>query len=327
MYPLLVVCWKFYRGGPRYVRHLLTAPSPVLTVMTSRSSSTAVADSSITAVNPPAREALLLAVNMLPASPQILSRLDPLLVDMQTSLDDITGLLRRDAALTARIIRIANSVAYNRGEPLSSIEEALMRVGFAEVYRVTGFAVMAQVSNQQIPLYDINGVQFRENSLLTALIMESLAHAVGLDTRAAYTSGLLRSTGKIALDRAMRANSRYQEIEPYSRGPLIEWETATFGCSNCEAATLVLEAWRFPATMIEAVRDHYVCAEGASPMACLLNLAASAAERCGHGLPGEYPYWEVTPEKLGTVGLDAESVDEATRTALEAFGPVRSAVA
>lgn len=274
----------------------------------------------------PTRESLLLAVNMLPASPQILARLDPMLVKMDSDIEDIAELLRCDAALTARIIRIANSVAYAGLEPLSSIEEALMRVGLTEVYRVTGFAVLAQVSNQHIPLYDISGAQFRENSLLTALIMEELAKAAGADARAAYTAGLLRSTGKIALDRAIRSTSRYRDLEPYSRGALMEWESATFGCTNAEAAGIVLEAWRFPASMLAAVRDHYGWAEADSQLTPLLNLAAGAAERCGHGLPGEYPYWELTPDKLAAAGVDDVALDEATRNALEAFGPVRAAV-
>jgi HD-like signal output (HDOD) protein len=282
-------------------------------------------DPSAIATIPPPREALLLAVNMLPASPHILARLDPMLVSMDSDVEDITELLRRDAALTARIIRIANSVAYNRGEPLSSIEEALMRIGLAEVYRVTGFAVLAQVSNQQIPSYDITGVQFRENSLLTALIAESLARELGADARAAYTAGLLRSTGKIALDRSVRAMGR-PEVEPYARGPLVEWETATFGCSNGEAAALVLEAWRFPIAMMEAVRDHYACPENGNDLARLLNLAAGAAERCGHGLQGEYPYWDQVAEKCAACGIEEELLDNATRRALETFGPVRAAV-
>lgn len=276
---------------------------------------------------PPPRESLLLGVNLLPASPQILSKLDPLLANVESSLEDITDLLRRDAALTARIIRIANSVMYNRGEPLGSIEEALMRVGFAEVYRVTGFAIMAQVANQQIPLYDINGAQFRENSLLTALIMEHLARRAGVDARAAYTAGLLRSTGKIALDRAMRASGRYDEIESYSRGPLNEWEMATFACTNGAAAAVVLEAWRFPATLIEAVRDHYLTAEEPTRLTYLLSLAAGAAERCGHGLPGEYMYWNLTDDTCDAAGIAPDSLEEAMREALEAFGPIRAAVA
>jgi len=276
---------------------------------------------------PPPRESLLLGVNLLPASPQILAQIDPLLASVESSVHDITELLRRDAALTARIIRIANSVMYNRGDPLASIEEALMRVGFSEVYRVTGFAVMAQVANQHIPLYDITGAQFRENSLLSALIMETLARRAGIDTRSAYTAGLLRSTGKIALDRAMRSSARYNEIDPYSRGALNEWELATFACTNGEAADTVLKAWRFPEQLVDAVRDHYNPGEEAGILTRLLNLAAGAAERSGHGLSGEYMYWDMTPEQCAAAGLDESSVEEAMREALEAFGPVRAAVA
>lgn len=278
-------------------------------------------------VVPPSRENLLQAVNLLPASPQILARLDPMLVTMDANIDEVTDLLKFDAALTARIIRIANSVAYSPEEPLVSIDEAVMRIGLAEVYRVTGFAVLAQVSNQHIPLYDITGAQFRENSLLTALIMERLARVAGADTRAAYTAGLLRSTGKIALDRAAKSGTARDEIEPYAHGPLAEWETRTFRCTNNAAAALVLEAWRFPATMIEAVRDHYLPPDGCGILTRLLNLASGAAERCGHGLPGEYPYWELTPEKLSSAGLDEATLDETMRDALEAFGPVRAALA
>ena len=292
----------------------------------SSSDSATASESTTSVVTPPARESLLLGVNMLPASPQILARLDPLLANVESSVDDITGLLRRDAALTARIIRIANSVMYNRGEPLASLEDALVRIGFSEVYRVTGFAVMAQVSNQHIPLYDITGTQFRENSLLTALIMEMLAVRVGIEAKPAYTAGLLRSTGKIALDRATRGTPHYNDIEPYARGPLTEWELSTFGCSNGEAAALVLAAWRFPEPMVEAVRDHYTCGDSASTLTRLLHLAAGAAERCGHGLPGEYPYWEISADKCSAAGIDEALLDEVTREALQTFGPVRAAI-
>jgi hypothetical protein len=47
----------------------------------------------------------------------------------------------------------------------------------------------------------MTGVQLRENALFTALMMELTAPAAGLDEREAYTAGLLRSIGKIAIDR------------------------------------------------------------------------------------------------------------------------------
>ncbi|MEO5960007.1 MAG: HDOD domain-containing protein, partial [Opitutaceae bacterium] len=250
-----------------------------------------------------------------------------MLRDMDSAIDEITDLLKRDTALTARIIRISNSVAYNTGSLHASLEEAVARVGFAEVYRLTGFAAVAQMSERTLVLYGIKAAHLRENSLLTALLIEAIAQQAGLDPREAYTAGLLRSTGKIALDRLAREIASPGGYEGDGRGPLAEWETNLVGLSNCEAAARILQEWRFPKTTVESIRHHYAPLDDSPALATLLNLAAGAAERCGHGLPGERFYWEVTPEKLAAVGLEQGQLDDASRLALERFGPMRAALA
>lgn len=277
-------------------------------------------------VSPIPREPLLQVVKTLPAAPQILSLLGLVLLDSDSRLDDIAALLRCDTALTALVIRVANSAAYNRGAPFASLEEALAHVGLAEVYRLTGFAAVAQFADRRLAFYDISGAQLRENSLLTALVAEALAPRASLEPRAAYTAGLLRSTGKIALDRLARDRPRGTEPAAQIRGPLAQWETGRVGLDNCEAAAFILETWHFPERTVAAIRDHYAPAPESPAMAWLLNLAAGAAERCRHGLPGEQHYWTVTPEKLAAAGVEAAAVDCATREALEAFGPIRTAL-
>jgi HD-like signal output (HDOD) protein len=273
------------------------------------------------------RESLLHVVKTLPAAPQILARLGHRLLDMDSGLDDIVALLRCDTALTAHIIRIANSAAYNPGLPFGSLEDALARVGLSEVYRLTGFAAVAQLADRNLPFYGISGAQLRENSLLTALVMESLAGPAGLDPRAAYTAGLLRSIGKIALDRLTRDHAYRTDYELRGAGPLAEWETGFVGLSNCEAAAIILDTWHFPAKTITAIRDHYAPDDTADALTHLLNLAAGAAERCGHGLPGERFYWGCSSESLAAAGLEAPFVDRAMRHALQQFGPLRAALA
>ena len=48
-------------------------------------------------------------------------------------------------------------------------------MGYNEVYRLTGLAAVAQVSDRDLASYGISGPRLRENSLLTALISETLA--------------------------------------------------------------------------------------------------------------------------------------------------------
>lgn len=276
---------------------------------------------------PPLPRAKLLSVaTELPAGPRILALLGRRLLNLNTDLADIADLIRCDPALTARIVRVANSVAYGSDSPLASLEEALARVGFVEVYRLTGFVSVAQISEADLALYGITGAQFRENSLLTALMMEQLADHAQLDPREAYTAGLLRSVGKIALNRLAAKTPDHPSYDTAGRGPLTIWETEVLGLNNCEATALILEEWRFPEETIEAIREHCVPGPSATAMTQLLHLAAGAAERCGHGLPGEFSYWGLTPEKLLAMGLDEGALDEATRGALERFGPVRAAV-
>lgn len=255
----------------------------------------------------------------------ILSRLGQMVTDLETPLDDIASLLKQDAALTARIMRVANSVVYRIGEPCASLDEAVVRVGFTEIYRLAGFAAAAQIVDRRLALYGVTAAQFRENALLTALIMEQLAGQAGLDQATAYTVGLLRSIGKIALDRWVEPSALERDYDANGNGPLADWETAVVGMNNCEAADIIMKDWLFPAATVDAIRDHYQPGE-AAPMANLLNIAAGAAERCGHGWPGERYYWEPVDAQYAATGIGADDVHDATLVALEKFGPVRAAV-
>ena len=272
------------------------------------------------------RETLLHVVKTLPAAPQVLARLGRMLLDLNADLSDVTALLRCDAALTTRIIRIANSAAYNMGTPYATIEQALARVGFSEVYRITGIAAVAQIADQDLPLYGVTGVQLRENSLLTAHLMEALADPAGLEPRAAYTAGLLRSTGKIALDRLTRDPAYNGAFSPEHGLPLAKWERDFTGLNNCEAAAFILNEWRFPAATIMCIGDHYLPGASSTVLSHLLNLAAGAAERAGHGLVGESIYWELRDEKFAGAHVCPEQLESATAVALAKFERTRVAI-
>jgi len=291
------------------------------------------------------RETLLHVVRTMPAAPQILSRLGQLTLDPGVALDDVVALLRCDPALTARIIRVANSPAYSAGSEYSSIEDALARVGMSEVYRIAGFAALLQTTEQNLRLYGVTGAELRRNSLLTALIMDALARACGADAREAYSAGLLRSMGKIALEgltytagllrsRSSIAlgglpggGSRSLAYHPQSGTPLAQWESELIGLTNCEAAEFILGEWRFPGGIASAIGQHYAPLQSPAPgLPCLLSLAAGAADRLGHGLACERPYWEATPQKLRVAGVSEAQLGSACDEALRRFSNFEAVV-
>ena len=239
----------------------------------------------------PHRDALLQIANQIPGSSQVLGQLAELLTDVNSGLDDIAQLLRRDTGLAARIIRISNSVMFGAGARIATIEEAVNRVGFAEIYRLTGLATAAQLADHHLSYYGITGVQLRDNTLITSLACEALASRADADPREAYTVALLRSTGKIILDRY--AKKHMPASRPFFSSGTAEielWEQNTFGITNPEAAQTVLTAWRFPNTITEPLRHQYsttLTTAGYGKLAMLLHVARALAADQGFGLIGE----------------------------------------
>ena len=274
------------------------------------------------------RETLLHVARALPAAPQLLSKLGRLRLEPDADLEEATAILKVDAALTARILRIANSPAYTSGAPYASLEQALARVGFVDIYRIAGIATVAQLAGQGLRAYGLSAAQLRENSLLTALVMEEAATFTAIDPQEAYASGLLRSTGKVALDGLTRDSNYAGTFDPSSSGDLVEWEDARAGISNCNAGAFVLTEWRFPAAMVAAIGHHYL--PGKCPtdkeLTHLLNLAAGEADRLGHGLPGERPYLDQSEEKLHAAGIDRKQLEGASSAALARFELVRASL-
>jgi len=136
-----------------------------------------------------AREKIFLIAQNLPAAPQVLARLGELLLDVNTGLDEIAALLKRDAALVARIIRISNSAFYAGDGQIGSIEEAVNCVGFGEVYRLAGVATTGRLVDRALTYYRVDAEPLREHMLYTALACEALAEKCDLDGRSAYTAG------------------------------------------------------------------------------------------------------------------------------------------
>ena len=273
------------------------------------------------------REALLHVVKNLPAAPRNLAQLGHMLLDPKSVLSDVIDLLKHDTGLTARVIRVSNSAVYGGGTRAGCLEEALMRVGFNEVYRLVGLAAVAQISDDSLRNYGVSGTRFRENSLFIAFLMEVLAPQFDVDPRTAYTAGLLRSTGKIAIDRLAPGPNYVRSYSAAGKGrPIDEWEHELVGIDNCMAASMVLEEWKFPVTTVKTIRDHYRPGPESMPMAFLLNLSCGLAEQAGYPLPAEQTFWETTPAKQAVITIDESELEHALVAARGRFEPARDAI-
>lgn len=276
------------------------------------------------------REKLLQVARSLPADLHVLSKLGEMLQDVNSELDDIASLLRRDVALAARIVRISNSPMFGGGGAIASIEEAVNRVGFSEILKLVGTASAARMAERALEHYGISAAQLRDNMLFTAFASEALARAAGADPRVAYTAALLRPLGLMVLDRAGRGQLHWTQRFDLARFPSYSaWEGNCFGIDNPEVAALILEEWRFPPELSVALRAHHLAraSDYENPLASLLNVASGIAQQAGRAFPGEKIWWEKRPEKLPAAGLTSQDCEDAFVNASNALEAALAALA
>lgn len=279
---------------------------------------------------PLSREMILSVASTLPADLRVLSKLAEILRDPNSELDDIAALLRRDVALAARIVRISNSAAYGGGRTVSSIEQAVNRVGFGEVLKLVGTATAGRLSESALVCYDVSAKLLRDNMLYGAFAAEALAGPAGIDPRVAYNAGLVRAVGMMVLDRIGRRDAASTPLFSPTRWPEFgAWEASVFGVTSSDVTALVLNEWGFPADLTSAVRTHYLTEPSGfeQPLAALLNVANELAQHVCRAFRGEEPWWEITPEKLHAAGVTEDDFGPAVVATEAAFDAANAALA
>lgn len=195
----------------------------------------------------------------LPSAPRVLPRLKRLLSDGNSSLHEVVAMVRLDPGIAARVLQIGNSVYFSHGLRCYTVDEAVNRIGYDQIYGLVSTAVASEVLVRPLDSYSISADELWENSIACACAAELLAQRAGLDRDIAYTIGLLHRVGMIAIDEWITHSGSpiHFTLRPL---PLetCEQERAALGFHNAEAGAALLRLWDFPTAMTEPVRWQYM---------------------------------------------------------------------
>lgn len=198
----------------------------------------------------------------LPALPQAGLKLMRLLENPDCDTDEVVKVVRMDAVLSAKLLRACNSAIYGFRQTVTSIDQAVFSLGFAEVQRLAIALTFGGVMNQTLRGYEIDNEAYWLHSLLVGFGAEALAKAVPQfksEASAAYTAGILHDIGKLVLNRVLARESIATirdliETHGYSR---LDAERDVLGFEHAEVGACLLEKWGLPACLAEAVRHHH----------------------------------------------------------------------
>lgn len=267
----------------------------------------------------------------LPPTPQVLPKLQRLLRDENAGIHEIVSLLKVDAPMTAQIVRLSNSAFYGNVEAVHSLEDAVNRLGFREVYRVTSVAAACQVLGAAMPLYRYQKGELLENSVACAIIMvEIAARTRRRDLDAAYTTGLLGSIGKVVINQYFVKHG----IEVYAADDPEDFypthERKLFGFDHADAGAAILKRWTFPPEITLPVEYQLRPTQAPAHVSwtCQLAIARAAAI----GIRGQAAPSAVNAldsaifEWAGITREDLEDALEDARSGLEEMDGVLAAV-
>jgi hypothetical protein len=152
-------------------------------------------------------------IDDLPPLPQNLIQAIDLLDQPDPDAARLAGLLGRDPALTARLLRTANSPVYYRGTAVTTPAQAIAVMGLARLKSVLVVACIDTLRQAAVAAQPEAGT-LREavwqNSVCTAVAARQIAAELALpDAEESYVHGLLHDLGKLALLHVLPA--RYVE--------------------------------------------------------------------------------------------------------------------
>lgn len=240
----------------------------------------------------------------LPSLSTIDSALRELLGADQRYTSQIAEIIRRDPSMTARLLRLVNSVYYGMSKPIRNIEEAVFYLGVRQIRQlamvtpiIEDFQKLAE--NRRFPWR-----QFWRHCIAVALMTREITDLIqSQDTEVDYVGGLIHDVGKIVMASAFP--DHFYEVyhnRVEAVGDLLQMEREVLGVDHAELGAMYLRKQRLPEVFVEVVQYHHNPhqARVQSTVAAAVNVADMLVRHTKIGESGnraEVPFdsWTETP--------------------------------
>ncbi len=194
----------------------------------------------------------------LPTLPTVVSKMIELIDNPRTSAAALSRLISTDQALTARLLKLANSAYYGFPREISTVNMAIVVLGFNTVkdmgLSLSVFDVFKNLTNSDC--FDIS--RFWEHSIACGIASRMLARNYrSRFAGEAFVAGLLHDIGKVILNQYF--NKEFQIImQKSSNGVSLETaENDTIGTSHSQIGAWLAEKWNLPKLISETILFHH----------------------------------------------------------------------
>ncbi len=247
--------------------------------------------------------------------PQVASQVLKLVDNPNASPRQIGALIERDAGLSSKLLKAANSAYYGAPGKVKTVSQAISIMGLSAVRSVVVGQAYQQMTSVRGASKRFDRLGFWQHGLATATAGRILAKLKGYpDPEVVYLAGLLHDAGRMVMDRFL-PNELDQIIQKSLEQviPLTDAERELLGYTHMEVGNILAEHWALPEAVQEGILKHHERVPYSdSPVGCLVNVANVLAHQSGFAI-GAPVLYEVDPfvqESLGISPAQLEGIKQ-----------------
>jgi HD-like signal output (HDOD) protein len=170
-------------------------------------------------------------------------------------------IIARDPSLTARLLRMVNSVYFGLGTQVGTIEDAVLYLGLRQIRSLAlATPVLEDMSAMGADGPQVSWRDFWLHTLACAFATRDLLNHsdVTIDDDTDYITGLLQNVGKVVIAKVFPAEFAQLTQSVYeNEAQVLAAERALLGWDHAAIGAYYLENHKIPAEIVEAVRFHH----------------------------------------------------------------------
>lgn len=187
----------------------------------------------------------------LPVMSEVAHALIETLNNDNATVQEVRNIIAQDAALSARLLRLANSAHFGLPRGIGNLDGAIAVVGMAQVRALTLSACMSAAFPV---LPGLNRTEFWKYSMACAGYAQWLANYLDMNTQQAWLTGMMLRLGELLIGQSDPDMLLEIEKPPILPGSRWERETRLVGFSEGQITAELARRWNFPMQMVQGLQ-------------------------------------------------------------------------
>lgn len=214
-----------------------------------------------------------------PLSPTV-QRLAGIVSFSESAVEELVEAITYDQALTIRVLRIANSAASAAASPITTVKQAVIRLGSGTVLAMAVATEVRGRLQQALPEYGFAEEGLWRHSVATAIAVDDLARVSSARLPAeTFTAALLHDIGKLVLARFLppQVTALMAKLQAEQHLTRLQSEIELLHTHHAELGGLIAQHWKLPELVLRGIIYHHTperCDEPICDAVCIANIMA-----------------------------------------------------